>query len=95
MRTLSPIVTEYAGEVDFYLVSFSEDAARLDSYAAGEGYAGITSAQPVGRMLRDLRIVSQSSMLALDGDGVITFRKGYGSVADAATLRGAFEGLAQ
>lgn len=38
----------------------------------------MTATQPVGSMLRDLEIVSQSSMLALDANSVITFRKGYG-----------------
>ena len=38
----------------------------------------MTATQPVGSMLRDLQIVSQSSMLALDANGIITFRKGYG-----------------
>ena len=40
------------------------------------------SAQPVGAMLADLQIVSQSSMIAVDGKGVITFRKGYGGGGD-------------
>ena len=95
MRTLAPIITEYAGRVDFYLVSFNENTAALDGYIAENGYANITATQPVGAMLRDLQIVSQSSMLALDAAGVITFRKGYGRGADAATLRGEFARLAQ
>ena len=59
-------------------MSFSESAADLDGYIAENGYANMTAAQPAGSMLRDLKIVSQSSMLAMDGNGVITFRKGYG-----------------
>ena len=78
MRTLNPIIANYADRVDFYLVSFSETAAALDGYIAENGYANMTATQPVGSMLRDLKIVSQSSMLALDANGVITFRKGYG-----------------
>ena len=78
MRTLNPIIAEYAGQVDFYLVAFNESAAELDGYIGAEGYANMTAAQPEGAMLRDLEIVSQSSMLALDAAGVITFRKGYG-----------------
>ena len=53
------------------------------------------AAVPVGTMLADLKIVSQSSMIAVDGGGVITFRKGYGRGGDEATLRGQFEQLAQ
>ena len=78
MRTLNPIVAEYAGQVDFYLVAFNESADTLDAYIAENGYANMTAVQPVGSMLRDLKIVSQSSMLAMDSAGVITFRKGYG-----------------
>lgn len=78
MRTLNPIVAEYAGQVDFYLVAFNESAATLETYIAENGYANMTATQPVGSMLRDLKIVSQSSVLAMDSAGVITFRKGYG-----------------
>lgn len=78
LRTLNPIVAEYAGQVDFYLVAFNESAATLEGYIAENGYANMTAAQPVGSMLRDLKIVSQSSVIAVDGAGVITFRKGYG-----------------
>ena len=95
MRTLAPIITEYAGRVDFYLVSFNESAATLESYARQNGYENITSTQPVGSMLRDLKITSQSSMLAMDAHSVITFRKGYGRGADEQTLRSEFERLTQ
>ena len=81
MRTLNPIIADYAGRVDFYLVAFNESAAELDEYIIEEGYANMTTAQPDGAMLRDLAIVSQSSMLALDAAGVIAFRKGYGGRA--------------
>ena len=50
----------------------------LEGYIADNGYANMTATQPVGSMLRDLKIVSQSSMLAMDANGIITFRKGYG-----------------
>ena len=46
-------------------------------------------------MLRDLKITSQSSMLAMDANSVITFRKGYGRGADEGTLRAEFERLTQ
>ena len=82
MRTLAPIVAEHAEQVDFYLVSFNESAARLESYIGDNGYSSMTATQPVGSMLRDLEIVSQSSMIALDAQGVITFRKGYGGRGD-------------
>ena len=89
MRTLNPIVAEYAGQVDFYLVAFNESAAALEAYIAENGYANMIAAQPVGSMLSDLKIVSQSSMLAMDRAGVITFRKGYG--AGSVDFRGELE----
>lgn len=48
--------------------------------------------QPLGSMLADLRITSQSSMIAMDSHGVITFRKGYGGGGDYV---GALRELAQ
>ena len=92
MRTLAPIVSENAEQVDFYLVSFSESAGRLEGYIAENGYSHMIATQPVSSMLADLRIVSQSSMIALDAQGVITFRKGYGSSGDYV---GALRDLAQ
>ena len=91
MRTLAPIVTEHAGQVDFYLVSFSESASRLEGYIEDNGYSDMIATQPVGSMLADLRITSQSSMIAMDANGVITFRKGYGGGGD---FVGALRGLA-
>ena len=93
LRTLNPIVAEYAGQVDFYVVAFNESAATLEAYIAENGYANMTATQPVGSMLRDLKIVSQSSMIAVDGPGVITFRKGYGRGSDAETLSEEFQRL--
>ena len=91
MRTLAPIITEYADQIDFYLVSFNESAGRLESYIDDNGYANMTATQPVGSMLRDLKITSQSSMIGLDAQSVITFRKGYGGWDYA----GAYRQLAQ
>ena len=94
MQTLSNIVPDFAGQVDFYVVSYNEDAATVDGYIAGNRYTDMIAAQPVGSMLRDLKIVSQSSMLAVDPDGVIAFRKGFGG-GNSDRLRAEFEQLAQ
>ena len=72
------MVAEHAGQVDFYLVAFNESAGTLEGYIAERGFTDMTATQPVGTMLADLKIVSQSSMIAVDSAGVITFRKGYG-----------------
>lgn len=75
MQTLSEIVPDYAGQVDFYVVAYTETARELDSYVRRHEFTGMTPAQPEGSMLRDLKIISQSAMLAMDAAGVITFRK--------------------
>ena len=95
MRTLSSIVPNYADRVDTYVVAFNESGETIDNYIADQEYSNMIAAVPVGTMLADLKIVSQSSMIAVDGGGVITFRKGYGRGGDAETLRGQFELLAQ
>jgi hypothetical protein len=74
-------------------VAFNESAATLENYIADNDYANMFATQPVGSMLRDLKIVSQSSMMAMDSAGVITFRKGYGG--RGADFAGEFEKLAQ
>ena len=76
-------------------MSFNESAATLEGYVQQNGYRNITATQPAGSMLRDLKITSQSSMLAMDANSVITFRKGYGRGADETTLRNEFERLTQ
>ncbi len=93
MRTLGPIVNNYAEQADFYLVAFNESAATLENYIAENGFSNMTAVQPVGSMLRDLKIVSQSSMIAMDANGVITFRKGYGG--RGADFAGEFSKLIQ
>ncbi len=95
MRTLSSIVPNYADRVDTYVVAFNESGETIDNYIADQEYSNMIAAAPVGTMLADLKIVSQSSMIAVNGAGVITFRKGYGRGGDEATLRGQFELLAQ
>ena len=77
------------------MVAFNESGETIDNYIADQEYSNMIAAAPVGTMLADLKIVSQSSMIAVDGGGVITFRKGYGRGGDAETLRGQFELLAQ
>ena len=60
------------------MVAFNESGETIDNYIAGQGYSDMIAAAPTGTMLADFRIVSQSSIVAIDGAGVITFRKGFG-----------------
>ena len=94
LQTLSKIVPDFTEQVDFYLVSYNEPVATLVDYISSQRYIEMTAAEPVGAMLRDLNIVSQSSMLALDASGIIAYRKGFGS-GGSEELRAQFSQLAQ
>ena len=60
------------------MVAFNESGETIDNYIADQGYSNMIAVAPVGTMLADMRITSQSSIVAVNGDGVITFRKGFG-----------------
>ena len=65
--------------VNFYIVG-SDPSQTLDSLEANrqsEGYPGAV-AEIAGNGLRDLKIIKQSTKIALDGNGVITYRDSFG-----------------
>lgn len=65
--------------VSFYIVG-SSSSQTLDSLEAdrqAEGYPGVV-AEIEGNGLRDLKILQQSTKIALDGNGVITYRDSFG-----------------
>jgi hypothetical protein len=65
--------------VEFYAVG-SDPTESLNDLLIDHDrylYPGIVSV-PVGRMLRDLEVFSQSTKIAIDADGVIVYRAGYG-----------------
>ena len=65
--------------VNFYIVGSSSNQT-LDSLEAdrqSEGYPGVV-AEIQGDGLRDLKILQQSTKIALDGNGVITYRDSFG-----------------
>lgn len=70
---------EYADKVDFYLVGTDrgEGKERLESYRDAQGYPW-----PIGLTERDtlenLRVFTQSTKIAFDKNGIITYRDGYG-----------------
>ncbi len=70
---------EYADKVDFYLVGTDrgEGKERLESYRDDQGYPwpiGLTERDT----LADLRVLTQSTKIAFDENGIITYRDGYG-----------------
>ena len=55
-----------------------ETPDELEDLKAREGYA-YDIAYPVGRAIADLRVLKQSTKIAIDGGGVIAYRAGFGS----------------
>ena len=75
MKDLWP---EYADRIDFYAIGQSpfESLQKLESYAQKEGYPWpVAEIDP--KILKDLKVLQQSTKIALDHQGVITYRAGY------------------
>lgn len=79
LRRLKTIYPEFSQEVDFYGVAAdpTEGVAALDEQRQKEGYQWLV-ADPVGSMLRDMEVLVQSTKIAIDSNGVIIYRDGYG-----------------
>ena len=77
MRSLTEIYPPLKDKVELYAVAFNEPLSDLQSYQNESGHAG-TVARAVGNMVRDFRVTQQSTKVAIDGNGVITYRSGYG-----------------
>ncbi len=93
LQSILKAYPEYEDSVTFYAVGQdpTESIGALTLITADRGYHWpVASAGP--GMLRSLNILSQSSKLAFDGNGVITYRDGYGN-GDVNTWRRVFEEL--
>ncbi len=93
MRRLKEIYPDYADQVAFLGVDAdpSENADRIRSYKESQGY--IWPMAPAERdMLRNYNILTQASKVAVDRNGIIIFRAGYGSESEE-TWRKTFESL--
>ena len=79
LRRLKNIYPEFSRDVAFYAVAAdpSEDVAALEMQRQREGYPWLV-AEPVGTVLRDLEVLVQSTKIAIDSQGVIVYRDGYG-----------------
>lgn len=82
MQQLETFAAGYGDAVDFYIVSFNEDAGVIADYIAERGYRSpFIPAQPVGTMLSDLAVTRQSAMMALNAHGLILYRQTKGDAA--------------
>ncbi len=94
LRRLKDIYPEFADEVAFYAVASSpqEKLDKLEAYREREGHPWLV-AEPTGTMLRDLKVLVQSTKIALDSDGLIIYRDGFGRGGEK-TWRQVFRDLA-
>ena len=91
MKTLHP---EYTEKVAFYVVGSgpTQTVERLEKDRQQQGYPWPV-AEIAGSGLQDLRVFSQSTKIAIDGDGVITYRDSFGQ-GNVDKWQGALEDLA-
>ena len=75
---MKDIYPEFAGKVDFYAIGQSpfESIEVLEADRVKEGYPW-----PVAHIetdvLKDLRVLQQSTKIVLDHQGIVTYRAGY------------------
>ncbi len=98
MRRLKDIYPEYADAVDFYAIgTFSkriESLETLESYRQKQGHPWPVANPTDAAILQDLGVTVQSTKIAFDGNGVITYRDGFGD-GDPEAWRQVFAELAQ
>ena len=89
------IYPEFAGQVAFYAVGQdpTESLGEMEQYRERQGYPWPV-AEPIDKMLIDLRVLQQSTKIAVDARGIITYRAGYGR-GDPDTWWQVFQGLAK
>ena len=71
----------------------TEKLDKLEAYREREGHPWLVS-EPTGTMLRDLQVLVQSTKIAVDSQGVVIYRDGYGQ-GDEETWRQVFRDLAE
>ena len=78
------IYPEFADEVAFYMVGqdLTEPLEELEEFRVRQGYTW-PAAQPPRSMLIDLRVLQQSTKVAIDARGTITYRDGFGRGSDS------------
>ncbi len=92
---LKDIYPEYQDSVDFYGLGIdpTEGLGTLVRYRDGQAYPWPVAKAPAA-MLPEYNVLGQPSKLAIDDDGVITYRGGYG-VESAEKWQQVFQDLSQ
>ena len=91
---MKDIYPEFADRVDFYMVGqdLSETLEEMERYRVQQGYPW-PAAQPPRSMLLDLKVLQQSTKVAINAQGMITYRDGYQGGTDT-VWRTVFQKLA-
>ena len=79
MRSIKGLDPKFTENVNFYIVGSSpgQTVDDLENDRMKEGYPWPV-AEIAGNGLRDLEVIAQSTKIALDGNGVITYRDSFG-----------------
>ena len=77
MRGLTEAYPPFKDQVELYAVAFNESLSDLQGYQNNSGHAG-TVARAAGNMIRNFRVTQQSTKVAIDANGVIIYRTGFG-----------------
>ena len=77
---MKDVYPEFADRVDFYAIGQdpSESIELLESYRKKQGYPWPVAQIDPG-VLKDLGVLVQSTKIALDHQGIIFYRDGYGA----------------
>ena len=84
LRRMKDIYPEFSDKVDFYMVGqdLTETLEEMEQYRVQQGYSW-PAAQPPRSMLIDLKVLQQSTKVAIDAQGTITYRDGYRKGSDS------------
>ena len=95
MRRMKSVYPEFGDRVAFFAIGQdpSESLGKMEQYREREGHPWPV-AKPDRNMLIDFRVFQQSTKIAVDAGGIITYRAGYGR-GDPDTWRQVFRGLAK
>ena len=92
---MKDVYPEFADRVDFYAIGESsfESIEMLESFRKKEGYPWPVAEIDPGA-LQTLRVLQRSTKIALDHQGIISYRAGYSS-GGASEWRQVFQDLAE
>ena len=80
---MTEVYPGYADEVAFYAVGEdpTEDLERLERFRIGQGHPWpVAESDP--SIIRSFRVLERSTKIAVDAQGIITYRAGYGRGSD-------------